>query len=98
MHVKQITEDVPIPQGVAVRMDGPVIRVEGPKGKLSRTVATKRVRVTVGDGAVTLTTEDATRNEKRTLQTSRAHIANLMKEAAQGHVYRLKICSGHFPM
>ena len=98
MHIKDITEKVPIPAGVTVHMDGPSIRVKGPKGELARVVATKRVTIAVEDGLVVLRSKGPSRNDKRTLQTARAHIKNLVRGVSEGHVYRLKICSGHFPM
>ena len=32
------------------------------------------------------------------VQTFTAHIKNLVKGVTEGHMYKLKICSGHFPM
>jgi large subunit ribosomal protein L6 len=98
MHVTQITEHVAIPDGVTVRMDGPVIHIKGPKGELTRTVGTKLVVITVEGNDVVLVAKNATRNEKRTLQTNRSHVENMVRGASEGHIYRLKICSGHFPM
>jgi large subunit ribosomal protein L6 len=36
--------------------------------------------------------------EKRSARTMEAHIKNMFKGVQNGHTYRLKICSGHFPM
>ena len=30
--------------------------------------------------------------------TAKAHIKNMIKGVTEGHVYKMKICSGHFPM
>src|SRR6185437_14301280 len=35
---------------------------------------------------------------KRLLETNAAHIRNMLRGAKDGHIYKLKICSGHFPM
>jgi large subunit ribosomal protein L6 len=32
------------------------------------------------------------------MQTFKAHIKNLIRGVMEGHLYKLKICSGHFPM
>ena len=30
--------------------------------------------------------------------TFKAHIKNMIKGITEGHIYKLKVCSGHFPM
>jgi large subunit ribosomal protein L6 len=40
----------------------------------------------------------ASKREKTTLGTYKAHINNMLHGAREGFTYRMKICSGHFPM
>jgi large subunit ribosomal protein L6 len=98
MHNPEIKATIPVPQGVTVSMDGNVIAIKGPKGEHRRSVATKRVSVSVAGSDVVVLSLNATKNDKRTLQTNAAHIRNMLRGAKDGHVYKLKICSGHFPM
>jgi large subunit ribosomal protein L6 len=38
------------------------------------------------------------KKSKKTANSFKAHIKNMVKGANEGHIYKLKICSGHFPM
>jgi len=98
MHLKQIQETVTIPDGVTAQADGALLTVKGEKGETTREVGSKRMRVEVKDEKVVFTTADATRNQKRILRTGKAHVKNMLRGVAEGHTYKLKVCSGHFPM
>jgi large subunit ribosomal protein L6 len=98
MHLPTMTQTVPIPSGVSATMQGMVLAVKGPKGENHRAVATKRVLVKVEGSNIVVSAKNVTKNDKRILQTNTAHIRNMVRGVAQGHVYKLKICSGHFPM
>src|SRR3989338_3424734 len=51
-----------------------------------------------GDMDVVLFSKRATKREKKDVNSFAAHIRNTVKGVQTPHVYRLKICSGHFPM
>jgi len=97
MLAEIITEKVVVPEGVQVSVDNNVVSVKA-KGELSRDFASKQIIITLDNDAVVLTSKKASQREKRMIKTFAAHIRNMMKGASEGHVYRLKICSGHFPM
>jgi len=98
MHLPKLTEKAVLSQGVTATISGTTLTVKGPKGELSRAVGSKRVTVTVEGDGVVFTSLKATKNDKRLLMTNIAHARNMIKGVAQGYVYKLKICSGHFPM
>jgi len=98
MHNELITQTLEIPSGVTAAVDGDALTVKGPKGEFSRSVASKRVTVKVEGNHVVFEAKNATKNDKRVLQTNAAHAKNMLRGVKDGHVYTLKICSGHFPM
>lgn len=98
MHLAQIIEKVEIPQGVTANVHGTSLAVKGPKGEQTRALGTKNVKLSVAGNEIHIVAQQATKNDKRTLQTATAHIRNMVRGVSQGHVYKLKICSGHFPM
>src|SRR5512142_1072569 len=98
MHLANMQETIEIPQGAAVTVSGTTVHVKGPKGEQSRAIGSKNVQFTVQGNEVVVSAKNATKNDKRILQTNAAHLRNMLKGATQGHVYKLKICSGHFPM
>jgi large subunit ribosomal protein L6 len=98
MHLEQIRETVEIPQGANVSVKGSSVHAKGPKGEIERVLGNSRVVVSVESGNVVFTSNNATRREKRVLRTGKAHLKNMLRGVTEGHTYRLKICSGHFPM
>jgi len=57
-----------------------------------------RVKLEKKEGGIMLTSDNATKREKKMIGTFKSHIKNMIKGTTEGHIYRLKICSGHFPM
>lgn len=98
MHLRQLTGNVDLPEGVTATANGLVLTVKGEKGELSRRVGTKSVHIKVDGSKVSLTAKDVTKRQKRLLNARISHIKNMIKGTTEGHTYKLKICSGHFPM
>lgn len=96
-------EQITVPEGVSASFDKNVLTVSGPQGEVSKEFAHPKVKVGTGkddDGnpAITLSSDAFTLREKKIARTFRAHIRNMFKGVGDGHEYKLKICSGHFPM
>jgi large subunit ribosomal protein L6 len=98
MHLAELKETIGVPSGVTAAMQGTALALKGPKGELRRIVASKSVQVSVDGDTIVLSSKNATKKEKRLLETNAAHIRNMLRGAKDGHTYKLKICSGHFPM
>lgn len=93
-----INEAIDILEGVTVTVDGKLVTCKGEKGELKREVLARGVTVAVEGNQVILKAENASLRDKKLLYTYKAHIKNLMQGAKEGFIYKLKICSGHFPM
>ena len=98
MKIPKLTEEIEIPEGVEIEADKGVIKVKGPKGELSRGFKFPRINASVEEKNLVLTAKNATKREKTQMGTMEAHIENMIKGVTEGHIYKLKICSGHFPM
>src|SRR3989344_5738935 len=81
---KKITESIEIPNEITLSMDGHLIKVSGPKGEVSRKFAHPNIKIDLKD--------------KIFLMSFSSHIKNMIKGVAEGFIYKLKICAGHFPM
>ncbi len=96
---KKIIESIEIPNEVTLSMDGHLIKVSGPKGEMTKKFAHPNIKISVKDKKVTLESiKGHSKNEKRFLMSFSSHIRNMIKGVREGFIYRLKICSGHFPM
>jgi large subunit ribosomal protein L6 len=81
---------IPIPQGVKVHVADGVVRVEGPKGKLSRTHV-PQVRVTVEGATVVVNRVDDSREAKSAHGLSRRLVANMVEGVSKGFTRGLEI-------
>ena len=91
-------DKVSILEGVEVSLEGPIIKVKGPKGELERAFYTPAVKIVKEEGFIIFSVKNAAKKQKMFMKTIKAHVQNMMKGASEGFEYSLKICSGHFPM
>jgi len=98
MKICNFKEELKMPEGVTVQLDNETLNIRGEKGEVTRTLKDPRIKMNVIDGKVILEVKRLTKREKTMVGTYKAHIKNMIKGVSEGHVYRMKICSGHFPM
>ncbi|MBN1646362.1 50S ribosomal protein L6 [Candidatus Woesearchaeota archaeon] len=75
-----------------------IIEVTGPKGSIVRKLTSKNFTLDCQGSEILVLSKSASKREKKILFTMKSHINNIIKGVTKGHEYRLKICSGHFPM
>jgi len=98
MRIKKIQEKLQIPTGLDVSIEQSILKMKGSKGTVERDFSHPSITLTKENNAVVLTAEKVGKREKAMVYTIVAHIKNMFKGVQEGHTYRLKICSGHFPM
>jgi large subunit ribosomal protein L6 len=81
---------IEIPSGVDVNVDGSDVRVKGPKGELSLTVASP-IEVRIEDGSVLVTRPDDERASRSLHGLTRTLIANQILGVTQGYTKGLEI-------
>ncbi len=83
-------QPIPVPSGVTVQVEPEVVRVEGPKGKLSERVQ-RDLGVEQQDGEIVVT-RPSDRGEHRALHgLTRSLIANMVQGVTEGFEKRLEI-------
>lgn len=94
-----INEKIVIPEGVTVEIVGPLIKAKGPKGSNEKAFAHPKIKISKEDDkTITVVCKKPTKKEKTMLYSFVAHIKNLLQGVNSGFVYKVKICSSHFPM
>lgn len=93
-----INERIPIPEGVTVSVNGFTVTVKGPQGELSRVLQSRGVTIALEGKDLVISAQQVTKTQKNMLFTFKAHLKNMLLGAMEGYTYKLKICSGHFPM
>ena len=95
---QDITREIEYGEGIAVQVDGARLTVNGPKGESTRDFVHPKVTIALENNKIVLRAKQGTRREKTIIGSYESHIKNMLKGAENLHTYKLKICSGHFPM
>jgi len=93
-----LVEEIEIPMGVRVELKEGVLRLEGKQGSISRNFYNPQVKIGLDEKEIRLETRRDTKREKKLLGSLKSHIKNMVAGVNRGYIYRLKICSSHFPM
>lgn len=93
-----IEEKIGIPEKMEVNIEDSKVNIKIDKGSLERRFFYPGIHILKKDNIIILKANNASKNEKKMLNTFRAHIENMIKGLKDGHCYKLKICSSHFPM
>lgn len=89
---------VNIPEGVQASLDGMVLTVTGPKGKITKDFAHSRLNIALEGVTITLEAPSKGKRLSATVGTIAAHIKNMFKGVTQGHSYNMKVIYAHFPI
>ncbi len=93
-----MTYEVAIPEKITVTNDHGVFKVKGSKGEVSRAFIFPKIAISVQDNKIVFTAKKPTKREKAAIYSTEAHLKNMFHGVTNGVTYKLKICSGHFPM
>lgn len=98
MKKKEIRNTVELPEGMTVKLEQDHLTLSKDKTTLTREFPYKRVQLEVQGSTISLASEKYSKKERKIVGTVTAHIKNMVRGIESGHTYKLKICSGHFPM
>ncbi|MBU1201684.1 MAG: 50S ribosomal protein L6 [Nanoarchaeota archaeon] len=98
MTKKQYEENLNIPDGIQVTFNKGVALVNGPKGELKKNLFNPQITFKVENNIILISAPNLTKKSKKVVNTFKAHLKNTFKGVVEGHTYKLKVCSGHFPM
>jgi large subunit ribosomal protein L6 len=90
--------EIELPEGVTAQLEGSLMKIKGQKGEVERNFLQPKVQLTLEGNKITLFVSKCTKTEKKITNSYAAHMKNMISGVQEPHVYKLKICSGHFPM
>ena len=93
-----IKDRIEIPKGVDISIEETNLIVKGPNGELTRRSFYPGVKLSKSDAHLNFEIKNSSKREKMMMKTLEAHFKNMIKGVTEGFEYKLKICSGHFPM
>ena len=87
-----------LPEGASARFENGVLTVSKDDKNISKTLDQPSVKIGIDSSKIVLSSDSDSRKIKRVINTYKSHINNLLKGLSDVYVYKLKICSSHFPM
>jgi len=87
-----------VADGVEVKIEIDTIVVKGPKGEVTRIFPTKNLKIEVKDNTVTISSLQTGARARALIGTFNAQITNMINGVQEPYIYKLKICSSHFPI
>ncbi len=102
MHIsikmkREILQEIEIPEGTNITIDNGEVGVKGPKGEIKRKFNLYKIFLEKKEGKILIGNKNSTKNEKRKINTTAAHIRNMIKGVNEEFEYKLKVCFSHFP-
>jgi len=95
---KEIFKTIDIPEGIEVTVDDSTLNIKGPEGENKREFKIGKLKLTKENKDIKIGSSTATKREKKIINTIVAHIKNMISGVKDQFVYKLKICSSHFPI
>lgn len=98
-HVKKVEASIELKEGVLASVQQGLLTLKGPKGENKRSFFDKSVSLSLKGNMLVLSAISGNGSrEKMKIGSFKAHIKNMIKGVTEGFNYRLRICSGHFPI
>ncbi|KAJ1526781.1 hypothetical protein ONE63_008354 [Megalurothrips usitatus] len=96
-------QDVPIPEGVTVKVHKRVVTVTGPRGTLVKnfkhvTLNMRVMKLRHGDKKVRVEKWFGLKKELAVVRTICSHISNMIKGVTKGFMYKMRAVYAHFPI
>src|SRR3989344_6799969 len=90
--------EIVLGNGTTAQREGKMIIIKGPKGEVSREFIHPKVTIAVDKEKIVLSAQKGTKREKTIINSYEAHLKNMVRGVKELYVYKLKVCSGHFPI
>lgn len=98
MKLEKLEEKTQAIEGCTFKLDKSTIIVIGKKGELKREFIHPTIKCSSDGNTLVFSVLKPTKREKKLIFAFKSHIKNMMKGVTEGYLYKLKVCSGHFPM
>ncbi len=95
---KEIKAEIEVPEGITVELSEGIVKIKGKAGEVAKKLFNPNVKISKEDNKIVIKGLKTTKREGKLVRTFEAHIKNMLKGANEAYQYKLKICSGHFPM
>lgn len=95
---KEIKAEIEIPEGVEVEINEALVKIKGKAGEVVKKLFNPNIKMSKEDKKIVLKALKLTKREQKLVNSFKAHIRNMLQGADETYKYKLRVCSGHFPM
>ena len=95
---RDIQEEVIIPEGIQSSLEGNTLTLKGPKGEWKHELTHPKIKWSQKENTLVIEVKNATKRENRVVNALKAHTKNALQGIQEPYTYKLKVCSGHFPI
>lgn len=92
-----LRKELELPAQTSVKI-GRTIKITGPQGEVEKKLVHPKIRIFNENNKIVLESKKASKKEKKVLNSFYIHLKNMVGGVIKKHVYRLRVCSGHFPI
>jgi large subunit ribosomal protein L6 len=96
--IKELKIEIKLGDKITAKLDGGILKLKGSKNEVENSFKDKSIKIEVEGKAITLKASKFSKVNKKHIKSYAAHIKNMVRGCEESHKYKLKICSGHFPM
>lgn len=95
----EIKEEIKIPDGVQVTIEGKTVHVKGQKGAVSKVLFHPKIIMSAQNNVMQISCSQSPRKkEKALIGTYKAHIRNMINGVTHGYECKMKTVFSHFPI
>jgi large subunit ribosomal protein L6 len=94
---KPLFQEIEIPEGVEVEIDGILFKVKGAEGENQRSFKIGKIDLEKKENKIIIGTKKASKKEKKMINTTVAHMKNMIQGIQEKFKYELRGCYSHFP-
>ncbi len=95
---EKISESVKFGEGVTAEIKGQVLTLKAFGKEISKSFRLPKVTIKVESDGITFSSEKATKRELKLINSSVAHVDNMISGLKEDFTYVLEACNVHFPM
>jgi large subunit ribosomal protein L6 len=96
--VEKLETMVEIPEEVSASMERHVLTVKGPLGKTHKNFSRIPVKISVGDGGISVGAMGSRKRDYAIMNTARSLVRNICEGVLLGYTIKMKIVYAHFPI
>jgi len=93
-----MSTEIEIPEGCEVRVEANQLFIKSEKGEINRKFPSQKMSIKVEGNKIIIDLKFKDARTRALLGTFRSHIKNMFAGLKEEFVYKLRICSIHFPM